>query len=1138
MRLSRLDLTRYGKFTDAYLIFRPPAPGETDFHIVYGPNEAGKSTAFSAWLDLLFGIPQRSRHDFLHPGPTMRIGAAVEFGGRTHALVRVKKSTGSLQDEHGGALPDALLQSGLGGLGREGYEAMFSLDDETLERGGDSILASKGDLGEMLFSASAGLANLSQQLDTLRVEADGFHRPGGRKGPITDAKARLDDLEARRKDLDVQAGAYNRLQAEQQAAHDAWMEASRRHGERSRELALVRKLLALLPLRARLQALKAELAPLAAIPKPPADGEARFQRLLKTQTIARTRKEASEAALARLAGTIDGLVPDPQVLALADRIVAADALRSAHEEAEKDLPRVKAKAEDEQRGIQTALALLGRSGTNPRDLLLDSATVAGLRDLIGRHSGITGQRHSAEAEARNAKALLARREARLAEASPAGDTSALVHLLNRLRQRDPGEALRRAEREIQAADDILAEKMATLLPWSGTAAEVERLPVPAGWQIDAWTSRLETARAGRVDARRAADSLREGIDRQAASLPEGPIAMAISLDDAAAARAVRESLWSAHRRDLRLETADAFETALRRDDQITGLLAQAQADARLQAAARAALDAQRQDLVQAEAAFRKAETTEAAVLTEIDMATSALGLSGRSLIELRGWLEARLLALAALGALRQAARMRDTAARDLEEAVSALRAGLATPGNGLDGLGFDLLAAEAQARIERGATLTSLRDALREAREAVDDRQEALDEARKAETVWTAAWESLLVRTWLAAATRDVAAMNGLLAGLDQLRTAVTSHDSLADRIGKMRANSDAFLGALAAIAAALGTEGAPSWKEVEGRLRRAEKVRDGRQKAEDDQAEARRALAEAQAEIEAIDRELAAMAGHFGLSDPAGLSETLAMGRDAARLRAEITACEKDIAEAAANEDVTQAIALAEADGRPALETREEHLVIEVDQSSQDLQKRYAAVSEFDRRIVAIGGDDAVARLEAERSNILLALEDGARQYLALRLGILLVDKGLRRYRDSHRSEMLNRASRAFSILSRGAYTGLAAQPDDTREVLVALARGGGAKLAPELSKGTRFQLYLALRIAGYHELARSRPPVPFIADDIMETFDDDRSAEAFTLLAEMSRTGQVIYLTHHRHLCGIARGVCPGVQVHELTV
>jgi len=132
----------------------------------------------------------------------------------------------------------------------------------------------------------------------------------------------------------------------------------------------------------------------------------------------------------------------------------------------------------------------------------------------------------------------------------------------------------------------------------------------------------------------------------------------------------------------------------------------------------------------------------------------------------------------------------------------------------------------------------------------------------------------------------------------------------------------------------------------------------------------------------------------------------------------------------------------------------------------------------------------------------------------------------------------MMARASEAFKTISRGAYKGLATQPDKDSEILVAVGFNNTSKIASELSKGTRFQLYLALRVAGYREFAQSRQPVPFIADDIMETFDDFRAEEAFKLLAEMAEVGQVIYLTHHQHLCDIARGVCPEVRVHELAI
>ena len=50
------------------------------------------------------------------------------------------------------------------------------------------------------------------------------------------------------------------------------------------------------------------------------------------------------------------------------------------------------------------------------------------------------------------------------------------------------------------------------------------------------------------------------------------------------------------------------------------------------------------------------------------------------------------------------------------------------------------------------------------------------------------------------------------------------------------------------------------------------------------------------------------------------------------------------------------------------------------------------------------------------------------------------------------------------------------------------------------------------------------------------METFDDARAAEAFALLGEMSRSGQVIYLTHHQHLCEIAVATCPGARVVDM--
>lgn len=177
--------------------------------------------------------------------------------------------------------------------------------------------------------------------------------------------------------------------------------------------------------------------------------------------------------------------------------------------------------------------------------------------------------------------------------------------------------------------------------------------------------------------------------------------------------------------------------------------------------------------------------------------------------------------------------------------------------------------------------------------------------------------------------------------------------------------------------------------------------------------------------------------------------------------------------------------------------------------------------------QVEAIGGDARVAEIDERRRTTLLEIKDGALRYIQLRAGTVATEQALAIYRERHRSSMMARASQAFCTIIRGAYTGLTAQPNRDGETLIALSVAGGSKAADELSKGTRFQLYLALRVAGYHEFVGARTSVPFVADDILETF---------RLFGEMAGVAQVIYLTHHQHLCEIARNVCPSVQVHSL--
>ena len=54
MKILRLDLRAFGPFSDVSLDL---AAGSEGFHLIYGPNEAGKSSALRALRNLLYGIP-------------------------------------------------------------------------------------------------------------------------------------------------------------------------------------------------------------------------------------------------------------------------------------------------------------------------------------------------------------------------------------------------------------------------------------------------------------------------------------------------------------------------------------------------------------------------------------------------------------------------------------------------------------------------------------------------------------------------------------------------------------------------------------------------------------------------------------------------------------------------------------------------------------------------------------------------------------------------------------------------------------------------------------------------------------------------------------------------------------------------
>ncbi|AVO45833.1 AAA family ATPase [Phreatobacter cathodiphilus] len=1159
MRLQRLDLVRYGRFTDRAIDFGPKPAEGPDLHIVYGPNEAGKSTSLNGYLDVLFGIQEQSRYAFLHPYASMEVGAVLDVDGAVHEVRRIKQRSNSLRDLRGEPLPPALLAAPLGGLTRDGYRMMFSLDDETLELGGEAILDSQGDIGELLFSASSGLADLSRKLDAVSAEADGIFRKRASTTRIAALKRRLTELKASRDEIDVQASEHARLAEALARADEAYAAAARDLGiarARADELA---RILRALPLRAERDRLLVELEPLAGLPRPPAHWSADMPALRAREAELSARARGLDAQIAALAEELDRPQPEAALHPLGDRLARLAEATARYRTAAEDLPKRRRALAEADRELAATAAALGRPGeADPAALALPAALMGQLRDLIEQQSGVAAGLASAAREVDDAREALLRAEdehRRLVQAGTALAPEAVAALetaLAPLRQGDLAAREAMLEREADKDRRALEAALTTLRPWTGEPAVLAALAMPEPAEIAAWRRSAAELEAEAARCRRQAQSLTAERD-QAAAARDALRSAAGLVDDAAAMalRAERETAWAAHLGDLGRQTAAAFEAAMRAADAVADAraahadrLAEMRTHAVTVSTRQAALDRETEALAAADGALAALRRTVRArhpvpeALPEDAPLAAWLDAAERWAARRGAALEAHDRLQEAETRLAAARAEQDTARRGLSQALSAI--GL-TPG------AFPLpalvQAAEAalKANAERARQAEAAADAMRDRQRDLDTRTRRAEAARAAMQTWADAWEAALAATWFADRGGSTGAVRAILDLAGGLPAALKARDDIAHRIAAMEEDCRSFVTELGLIHQALGEpfEEPAALAAAEMLMRRHEQARieeTMRREMHGKLAGLREERQALQAEVWAHEAERDARLTFFGVDDLVAVGTCLqtCARRDALAGRA------KDLADRIAGEmrasGIEEALERLDRLDAEALATEAAEIEATLDRTEAQARDLYAAKSLAAERLQAIGGDDAVARIEAERRVVILEIEDLALRFLRLRAGRMLVDQALTAYRDRHRSSMMQRASEAFRLITREAYLGLTTRADKDREVLIALSRDGGSKAAQDLSKGTRFQLYLALRLAGYEEFAAVRPPVPFIADDIMETFDEMRSEEAFRLFGRMGAIGQVIYFTHHRHLCDIAARVVPGVRIHDL--
>lgn len=209
------------------------------------------------------------------------------------------------------------------------------------------------------------------------------------------------------------------------------------------------------------------------------------------------------------------------------------------------------------------------------------------------------------------------------------------------------------------------------------------------------------------------------------------------------------------------------------------------------------------------------------------------------------------------------------------------------------------------------------------------------------------------------------------------------------------------------------------------------------------------------------------------------------------------------------------------------------EQLVVEREAVEQQLQVVEQTQQEASRqhgdaasRIRELKQSTETADLLWKRADLLAERDAHATEWAALKVGAAALRVARERMERNRRPDALIRAGALFTTITGGRYRDLFARAEHGQSLHLAVLDAAGRRWDIDtLSRGTREQIYLALRIALIEEYGTHGVDLPVILDDPLVNFDGQRFRSAFHLLRETAVGRQFIYLTCHSEILEIAR-------------
>ena len=168
-----------------------------------------------------------------------------------------------------------------------------------------------------------------------------------------------------------------------------------------------------------------------------------------------------------------------------------------------------------------------------------------------------------------------------------------------------------------------------------------------------------------------------------------------------------------------------------------------------------------------------------------------------------------------------------------------------------------------------------------------------------------------------------------------------------------------------------------------------------------------------------------------------------------------------------------------------------------------------------IDTELAQLSGEEESSALRIRRNVLEEQLQEHAREWSRLTIAEALLEKTRHKFEQERQPSVIRHAQDFFSGVTGQRYDRLYA-PIGEQTITVTDATGA-SKQPGVMSRGTREQLYLALRFGLIREFGEHAERLPVVVDEALVNFDPGRARLAAESFAQLSETNQVLVFTCH---------------------